>query len=57
MEPNIKALPKSLSENAELKVFPKVLVQTDIAVMLVDHVEFKEHIIAPNITVVDTKGI
>lgn len=57
VEPNIKALPKNISDNAELKIFPNVLAQTDIAVMLVDHDEFKKHSISSNIIIVDTKGI
>ncbi len=58
VEPNIEVLPKNISKNAELKIFPNVLAQTDIAVMLVDHTEFIGNIKpANNVTIVDTKGI
>jgi UDP-N-acetyl-D-mannosaminuronic acid dehydrogenase len=58
VEPNIKSLPKHLSNNAELIEFDEAIIRTDIAVMLVDHNEFKVNIKFDNIaTIVDTKGI
>ena len=58
VEPNINTLPSNLSDNAELKEFADALKQTDIAVMLVDHNEFKENVKLNDETIiVDTKGI
>lgn len=58
VEPNIKVLPNDLSNNAELMKFGDAMMQTDIAVMLVDHKEFKGNVkFNNNISVVDTKGI
>jgi UDP-N-acetyl-D-mannosaminuronic acid dehydrogenase len=58
VEPNIKLLPSNLSNNAKLLKLDEAMAQTDIAVMLVEHHEFKEHVqFDDNITVVDTIGI
>lgn len=58
VEPNIKLLPSKLSNNAKLIKFDAAMSQTDIAVMLVEHYEFKEYVKFDNdISVVDTKGI
>ncbi|MGB0937626.1 MAG: UDP-N-acetyl-D-mannosamine dehydrogenase [Colwellia sp.] len=58
VEPNIKVLPSNLSHNAQLIKLDEAAAQTDIAVMLVEHDEFKEDVgFGNNISVVDTKGI
>jgi UDP-N-acetyl-D-mannosaminuronic acid dehydrogenase len=58
VEPNIDLLPSKFSNNAELKGFTEALIETDIAVMLVDHSEFKKGIKpATDIMIIDTKGI
>jgi UDP-N-acetyl-D-mannosaminuronic acid dehydrogenase len=58
VEPNIKSLPNHLSNNAELIDLDDAIIKTDIAVMLVDHNEFKINMKFDNITtIVDTKGI
>jgi UDP-N-acetyl-D-mannosaminuronic acid dehydrogenase len=58
IEPNIKELPNRIAENARLVNFDNAMVQTDIAVLLVDHSEFKQTKELPlGIITVDTKGI
>tara|TARA_B110000879_G_scaffold185646_1_gene246190 strand:- start:10191 stop:11486 length:1296 start_codon:yes stop_codon:yes gene_type:complete len=58
VEPNINELPVKLSHNAQLIEFKYAIEKTDIAVLLVDHNEFKElNKFPPNIFIVDTKGI
>lgn len=58
VEPNIDSLPSSISNNATLIDFDGSLEKTDIAVVLVDHSQFKSIKFVPNdLKVVDTKGI
>lgn len=58
VEPNIKCLPNKVSDNAKLIKFDEAKLQTDIAVILVDHHEFKnQEKFDNNIIIVDTKGI
>lgn len=58
VEPNIKELPIEASNNALLIDLEVALENTDIAVLLVDHREFKELTNIPSsVKVVDTKGI
>ncbi|WP_025744971.1 UDP-N-acetyl-D-mannosamine dehydrogenase [Salinivibrio costicola] len=58
VEPNVAEISKNLSENAQLIQFEGAMHQTDIAVMLVDHAEFKNFKELPTeVVVVDTKGI
>jgi len=58
VEPNISSLPSKLSVNAKLLDYENSLKQTDIAVLLVDHSEFKELGNFPDgVTLVDTKGV
>ncbi len=58
IEPNIHKLPEKLSENAQLVHFDSALKQTDIAVLLVDHKQFKQkEKLHPDMVVIDTKGI
>jgi len=56
IEPNIDSLPINMASNAELIDFETAARQTDIAVLLVDHDEFKRTIIAAEI-IIDCKGI
>jgi len=58
VEPNISALTPAISENAQLMAIDEAMNQTDIAVLLVDHAEFKKYKpISSNMLLVDTKGI
>jgi len=58
VEPNIKELPIKISKNALLVRLEGSLEQTDIAVLLVDHSEFKKLTNIPSsVKIVDTKGI
>ncbi len=58
VEPNIQSLPKGACENAILIDFESALKKTDIAVVLVDHSEFKTlNDIPSEVRLVDTKGI
>ena len=58
VEPNINVLPKQVAHNAQLVKYKDVLDKTDIAVILVDHDEFKESIrFNHNVSIIDTKGI
>ncbi|MEZ8341245.1 UDP-N-acetyl-D-mannosamine dehydrogenase [Vibrio cyclitrophicus] len=58
VEPNINSLPDLYSENAQLICCEAALRQTDIAVLLVDHSEFKKIKSIPSeITLIDTKGL
>jgi UDP-N-acetyl-D-mannosaminuronic acid dehydrogenase len=58
VEPNINSLPTMLSVNMKLINFENSLNETDIAVLLVDHTEFKSMGRLPgNILKVDTKGL
>ena len=58
VEPNIRALPTTLCNNAQLIKLDEAMSKTDIAVLLVDHLEFKEiNSLSIDIMVVDTKGI
>ncbi|MGR5336227.1 UDP-N-acetyl-D-mannosamine dehydrogenase [Vibrio gigantis] len=58
IEPNISELSSSISHNAQLVELDEAIEKTDIAVLLVDHSEFKkiQHLPA-NLVIVDTKGI
>lgn len=55
VEPNIEALPSCLS-NMQLDSFKVVSEEADIHLLLVDHEEFKDHMITTGV-VIDTKGI
>jgi UDP-N-acetyl-D-mannosaminuronic acid dehydrogenase len=58
IEPNIHELSDEFSHNAQLVKLDSALTQTDIAVLLVDHSEFKQIKLLPEgIVIVDTKGI
>lgn len=58
VEPNIDSLASDFSENAELKEFTDELKLVDIAVLLVDHQEFKVNVkFNDEIIIIDTKGI
>ena len=59
VEPNISELPASLIEKVELKLIEPALAEADVAVLLVDHRDFKE-ISATDIgdlPCVDTRGV
>lgn len=57
VEPNIAKLPNSLSSVTELKDFQHAIREADIAVILVDHKEFKDIKFVSSTKVIDTKGI
>ncbi len=58
IEPNINELPSKVAENARLVNFEIAMTQTDIAVLLVDHKQFKQkEKLHPDMVVIDTKGI
>jgi len=57
VEPNIKVLPKILTQNAELMCLDKAVRLSDIVVILVDHKEFKGLKIDNDKIIIDTKGI
>ncbi|MFT5759930.1 MAG: UDP-N-acetyl-D-mannosaminuronic acid dehydrogenase [Alteromonadaceae bacterium] len=58
VEPNITELPTTMSSNAQLVQIDDAMNMTDIAVLLVDHTEFKLIKSLPlGIVIVDTKGI
>ncbi|MCW8887361.1 MAG: UDP-N-acetyl-D-mannosamine dehydrogenase [Motiliproteus sp.] len=59
VEPNINTLPESLGDNCSLETLQSAVSQADIAVVLVDHREFKEHAfeLPENSKLIDTKGI
>jgi UDP-N-acetyl-D-mannosaminuronic acid dehydrogenase len=57
VEPNIDSLASEFSKNAELKEFRDELELVDIAVLLVDHKEFKVNVKFNNKIIIDTKGI
>ena len=58
VEPNIHELSEEIANNAQLISIESAMLQTDIAVMLVDHMEFKNiGGLSTRIFLVDTKGI
>lgn len=59
VEPNISSLPQSLPERVELVSVPSALNQSDICLLLVDHVEFEliSKSDLENKIIIDTKGI
>ncbi|CDT93219.1 UDP-N-acetyl-D-mannosaminuronic acid dehydrogenase [Vibrio coralliirubri] len=58
IEPNISLLPECLNGKGKLVSIDKAFKETDIAVLLVDHKEFKNVVSIPsNIILIDTKGI
>jgi UDP-N-acetyl-D-mannosaminuronic acid dehydrogenase len=58
VEPNISKLSERDSENAELVEFDVAIKETDIAILLVDHVQFKKLKNIPDcVSIVDVKGI
>lgn len=58
VEPNIHDLPLDLSQNARLVNYEGAIIETDIAVLLVDHSQFKRtRKISQNTILIDTKGI
>ncbi|PMG75201.1 UDP-N-acetyl-D-mannosaminuronic acid dehydrogenase [Vibrio breoganii] len=58
VEPNILTMPENISNNARLLQIDDAITKTDIAVMLVDHKEFKAIKELPKtMVVVDSKGI
>ncbi|MFS1441361.1 UDP-N-acetyl-D-mannosaminuronic acid dehydrogenase [Vibrio sp. 10N.286.55.E10] len=58
IEPNISKLSSSFSNNAKLVELEEAINKTDIAVLLVDHSEFKKLQKLPeNLVIVDTKGV
>lgn len=58
VEPNIHELSEEIANNAQLISIESAMLQTDIAVMLVDHMEFKNiDGLSTKIFLVDTKGI
>ena len=59
VEPNIDNLPKTLGDNCTLDNLEGALSQADIALVLVDHREFKEQTVKlpANCKLIDTKGI
>lgn len=57
VEPNIKALPASLAQDAELMNLKEAIKASNIVVILVDHKEFKGLEIDSDKFIIDTKGI
>ncbi|CCO48251.1 UDP-N-acetyl-D-mannosaminuronic acid dehydrogenase [Vibrio nigripulchritudo SOn1] len=58
VEPNISVLPKGMEHNTNLVDVKEAFSMTDVAVLLVDHFEFKEiKSISNDILLIDTKGI
>ncbi|MFL0802354.1 MAG: UDP-N-acetyl-D-mannosamine dehydrogenase [Agarilytica sp.] len=58
VEPNIDKLPKELRSTISLESLEVAMVESDIAVILVDHKEFKEkNVDFKNKLIIDTKGI
>lgn len=58
VEPHIEVLPARLSApNVVLSDLPTASREADIAVLLVDHKPFKEHVMPKHMKIVDTKGI
>ncbi|RCU43301.1 UDP-N-acetyl-D-mannosamine dehydrogenase [Corallincola holothuriorum] len=58
VEPNIEQLPKRAAENAQLVAVDEAFEVADIAVLLVDHAEFKGCSDVPeSLVIIDTKGI
>ncbi|HIE56053.1 MAG TPA: UDP-N-acetyl-D-mannosamine dehydrogenase, partial [Chromatiaceae bacterium] len=57
VEPNIKALPSSLTDKVKLMDLDAAVKASDIVVILVDHKEFKGLVINDDKIVIDTKGV
>lgn len=59
VEPNIEALPKKLSDTLTLATIEQANAEADIAVLLVDHREFKSLTFErfPNGRMIDTRGV
>jgi len=58
VEPHIEVLPAKLSApNVVLSDLSTASREADIAVLLVDHKPFKEHVMPKHMKIVDTKGI